>query len=1001
MAIAKQGYEIPFGQGLDTKTDPNQVAAGKMLALQNAVFNKGQLQKRNGFGNLTMLPDANQTTLTTLNGNLLATGSSLYAFSQDTATWYNQGIIQPVDLTVQPLIRNSTSQTAVDSAIADNGLACIVYTDATVAYYQISDSITGQLIKARTALPNTAHNPRAFLLGAHFIITFAATVSAAPHLQYISIPITNPTNPATAIDISTTITAITSAYDGCVANNNLYLAWDANDMGGAVRAAYLSSTLVVSSSHAFAGQTADLIAVTADNSMPTPVIWFAFWDDGSDNGFATATNQNLVSILVPTQIITAEELTQITALATGGILQVYYEIDNQYSYVSVATDYIKKVSIRQSGSVGAATVMLRSVGLASKAFYDSSGLSYMLVVYGGAFQPSYFLSDSSGNVIMRLAYSNAGGYQSSFVLPNVTINGETIQIPYLIKDLLVSVNKTQGVANVAGIYTQTGVNLASFQINNSEQYSSEIARTLHLTGGMLWEYDAVKPVEHGFHVWPEDLFITSATTGGFVTDQQYFYVFTYEWTDGQGNLHRSAPSIPYGILTSGGDTSTNTINVPTLRLTYKIGQNPVRLVGYRWSAAQQNYYQFTSITSPVINLITQDSITVTDTLADSAILGNTLLYTTGGVIENIAAPANTATTLHRNRLFLADAEDNNLLWYSKQVVQGTPVEMSDLLTLFVSPTTGAQGSTGPVQALSSMDDKLIVFKKDAIYYITGDGPDATGANNNFSEPIFITGTVGTANPKSIVMTPQGLFFQSDKGIWQLGRDLSSQYIGAGVEKYNGVVIKSALSIPATNEVRFTLADGTVLMYDYYYGQWGTFNGVAAISSTLYQSLHTYLRADGAVRQETPGVYLDGTNPVLLSFTTSWLKLSNIQSFQRAYHFYFLGSYLSPHKLNVQIAYDFDSAVTQTSIVAPDNFNPTYGTVTPYGAGAVYGGPGNVEQWRVFFNKQKCETIQITVTEMYDASFGVVAGAGFTMSGINLVIGGKTTYPKLPSSKSTG
>lgn len=998
MAIQKQGYNIYFGQGVNTKSDPNQVPAGQMLALQNAVFNKGQLQKRNGFSDLTTLPVTTQTTLTTLNENLLATGSSLYAFSPDTNEWYNQGIIQPATLSVQPLVRNTTSQTAPDAAVAANGISCIAYVDTAVAYYQISDSSTGQIIIPRTALPTTAKNPRVYELGRYFIITFAATVAAAPHLQYIAIPKMMPASPSAAIDITTAITSINAGYDAYVANNSLYIAWDGT--GGTIKIARLSSTLVQSPTHTIAGHTADLMSVTADITNSTAIIYITFWDTTSNDGYTCTVNQNLVDILAPVQIINNTELQVITSSAQNNLCKVFFETVNEYSYDSIRTDYVSRVNITSVGVVTGPTVILRSVGLVSKSFIDTSGTIYMLAAYGGSFQPSYFLIDENGNVIMRLAYSNGGGYASSQVLANVNQN-EEIQIVYLLADLLVAVNKTQGVANTAGIFSQTGINLASFTINNSEQYSSEISRNLHLTGGMLWQYDAIKPVEHSFHVWPEDVEVSTATTGGDIEDGNYFYVFTYEWTDGQGLLHRSAPSIPAPVTTTGGDTSVNTIDVPTLRLTYKIGQNPVRIVGYRWSTAQPTYYQFTSITSPNINNVTVDSIVVTDTLADADILGNTILYTTGGVIENIAAPANTDSTLYRNRLFIIDAEDENLLWFSKQVVQGTPVEMSDLLTLFISPTAGAQGSTGPMRAITSMDDKLIIFKQDAIYYVTGNGPDATGAGNDFSEAIFITGTVGCSNPKSIVMTPNGLFFQSDKGIWMLGRDLSTQYIGAPVELYNDIVVNSALSIPGTNEVRFTLADGTVLMYDYYYQQWATFNGVPAISATLYGGLHTYLKTEGLIRQESPGLYLDGTNPVLLSFSTSWLKLTDLQGFQRAYFFYFLGKYLSPHKLNVQIAYDFNPAIVQTTLISPTNFSPTYGTITPYGAGPTFGGSSNIEQWRIFLNKQKCQSFQITVTELYDASFGAVAGGGFTMSGLNLVVGGKATYPKLSSTESAG
>ena len=98
-------------------------------------------------------------------------------------------------------------------------------------------------------------------------------------------------------------------------------------------------------------------------------------------------------------------------------------------------------------------------------------------------------------------------------------------------------------------------------------------------------------------------------------------------------------------------------------------------------------------------------------------------------------------------------------------------------------------------------------------------------------------------------------FQSDKGIWLLGRDLSTSYIGAPVQSLTlNATVLSALNIPATNQVRFTLDSGITLMYDYYYSQWGTFTGVPGISSTLYQSLHTYINSFGQVFQETPGLY---------------------------------------------------------------------------------------------------------------------------------------------------
>jgi hypothetical protein len=170
-------------------------------------------------------------------------------------------------------------------------------------------------------------------------------------------------------------------------------------------------------------------------------------------------------------------------------------------------------------------------------------------------------------------------------------------------------------------------------------------------------------------------------------------------------------------------------------------------------------------------------------------------------------------------------------------------------------------------ALAPMDDKIIIFKQNAIYYINGAGPDNLGSTavgcslGNYSQPTFITSVVGCTNQQSIVLTPRGLMFQSDKGIWLLGLDLSTEYIGAPVEAYNSSTVTSAFVIPQTNFVLFTLSSGITLMYDYFYGQWGEFINVPAISATLYQGLHTYINKFGQVFQENPGVYLDGAKPV--------------------------------------------------------------------------------------------------------------------------------------------
>ena len=1021
MALPKQSIPFNFLKGLDLKTDPKQVTIGNFLALSNTIFQTGGLmQKRNGYGLLTDLPDESNTYLTTFNGDLTALGTSLQAYVPGNEAWVNKGAIQPVNLSVSTIVRNNTNQIWADSAISANNLVCTVYTDSVpvsgtpVDFYRyvITDYATGQNVVAPITITaaNTAYGtPRVFLLGNYFIIIFTGGTTGAYTLKFIAISSLNPSVATAPANISTNYApAVQLAFDAIPFSNQLYIAWN-NSASSGINMATLSLSLTVSAVvNPDASHGATTVSVNADTM--NSVIWVSYYNSNTTNGYAFSVNNLLATTTAPTQVITGQVVQNITSISNAGVNNIVYEVYNLYTYEGVETAYLEQVAITQAAVVGTPAVLKRSLGLGSKAF-TIDGTNYVLGAYQSAYQPSYFLLDLSGNIVAKLAYGNGRGNLPTGI-PTATVIGTTANIPYLYKDLITAVNKNTNVPQgnqTAGIYSQTGINLAEFNITTSDIVSAEIGTNLNITGGFLWGYDGYSPVESNFNIWPEDIVGAWSDGGGAMAAQPdgmtnanaYFYQVTYEWTDNQGNAFRSAPSIPISITTTGtGTTGSVVLQGPMLRLTYKTA-NPVKIVIYRWSVEQEVYYEVTSIVNPLLNDPTVDSWTFTDILVDSAILGNAIIYTNGGVVENIGPPATNVVTLFDDRLWLVDAEDTNLLWYSKQVIEATPVEMSDLFTVYVAPTISASFGTGGIKAIAPLDDKLIIFKQDAIYYMNGSGPDNTGANSQYSQPIFITSTVGCSNQHSIVFMPQGLMFQSDKGIWLLGRDLSTNYIGAPVEKFNSYTVQSSVNVPATNQVRFTLAGGPTLMYDYYYGQWGTFTGISPIASTIYQSLHTFIDEYGRAFQETPGIYLDGSNPVLMSFQTGWLNMAGLQGLERAYYFYLIGEYLSPHRLNIQIAYDYAPAPSQQAIISPDNFNPAWGGLPLWGSNSPYGGNPSLEQWRIFLQQQKVQSFQIYLTEIYDPSYGIPAGAGFTLSGVNVVAGIKKQYPTLRPARSTG
>ena len=1176
--LTKQAVNINFSKGVDTKTDPWQLPVGTFLSLQNSVFTtQGQLRKRNGYGLVTTI--AGSATVTTFSGNLVSIGTnSLNLYSEDTNTVIDTGYIQPMGLSVLPMVRRASAQTTVDISIASNGLACSTWLDSDGnSYYQINDSVTGGTIVPAVALTTatdvSATMSRVFALGNYFVITYMATVSGSPTFRYVAVPINNLTSPLAPVTISTSVSSISAAYDCVVAKiapDVLFLAWNGGSTDLVIN--YMTASLALGTGTTVASTSSQLISTTWDYALNQ--LWVSFYSSSGNTIDVVVYTQSLVNILAKTNVVSSVTLNNgLTSTANSGTAHIFYEVSNFYGFDSgLRTDYISKNSCTNTGTAGTPAIIVRGMGLGSKATYlSSTNKSYMLCAYGTSYQPSYFLIDSSGFAIGKLAYENGGGLIINQILPQINatiVAGEPVfQIGYLKKDFLSSIanpvgpagsntgtNKTIGATNPAPIYTQTGINLSEFTFNQPAP-TAESGSILHMGAGFPWMFDGVKPVEHQFHLWPDAVEVSTSNYGGGLAAQQYYYQAIYYWTDGQGNPQQSAPSIPVtanvvsGVaseghsftatftlhattmtLTSGtatvgmvladyttagnllagtyitgiagstislsqetqgasasspGDTlvvvaqnvtsgvfakgvntftvssaaalfvgqtitdltnagtfpanttitsivgttitisalttavstdvgdvlqvtgiGTATVYIPTLRLTYKWNPpsntgtaNKVIIRLYRWSAAQEEFFEVTSVSSPTLNDPTVDYVTFTDTQSDAAIEGNSLIYTTGGVLEDIAAPSFSICSMFDDRLWVVDAEDPYTLWYSKQVIENTGVEFSDLLTYYVAPTQGAQGSTGPVTALCPMDTELVIFKKDAAYYVNGTGPDNTGANGQYSQPIFITSTVGCDNVNSIVLTDDGIMFQSDKGIWLVGRNLQTSYIGAPVEKYVlGNTVTSAIVVPGTTQARFTLNTGVTLMYDYFYNQWGPFS-ISGISATLYNGQHTMLNSYGQILQETPNLYLDISNPVLMSFTTSWLNLAGVQGYQRAYFFYPLGMYLSPHKLQFAVAYDYNPSPTQVTLIQPNNFSSA--VPSNFGVPVPMGSKNNVENWRVFLARQRCSSVQITFNEIYDPTFGVPAGAGLTMTGLNVVAGLKKSFRPISQNTSAG
>ncbi len=507
-------------------------------------------------------------------------------------------------------------------------------------------------------------------------------------------------------------------------------------------------------------------------------------------------------------------------------------------------------------------------------------------------------------------------------------------------------------------------------------------KSVYLGLSQMFEYSAYGFYEQNFYDFPQLSIKGSALGGSLVPGNSYSYQMIFEWINGEGELVRSAPSIAKSDTLAGGLNSYEIFYTVPPFFTNRKNQ---KIKIYRTSANGTLYQLVQTISQNVTNPPFTAGATyyVTyDGVSDSSIGQNEIIYTTGNVLGAFPFQSSAGFVLHNNRIFSITANDANVIQYSKPYAIGVALESSPLLTFVVEPRGG------DCIQLASLDDKLIIFKRDYIYFVIGDGADAVGNNTTLSRPELVNSPVGCSEALSVIRTPVGIMFKSRKGIYLLDRSLSVSYIGADVEIYNQNEITSANLLQTVNKVKFTTQNGVILIYDYYYNTWSTEDNFNIASASLYQGEFTAITTTGQILKQDPRIYTRDNSNYKLKMRTAWIKLSGLQGYQRIYRILFLGDYKGSHLLRVGLLYDYVDAVQEFKYFDPTNAlgiknsygDGNWGQVVPFG-----GLNSSVYQFRINPSKQKCEAIQIVIEDYFDNSI-YDTGNSFTITDMTFVVG---------------
>lgn len=1044
--IQKQNVPLSFTGGLQNKTDSLQLQPPSLLELENAKFDKlGALNKRPGYDILpnNILSDGvinTASAVDTFNNELnLFDNHNIYTYISAMESWANRGPAISLINTNEQIIRSAAAQQLNPDSTILNGIEVFVWEDSRGGCrYSVLDSATNAYCVADQLISGARQRPKVINFNNLIYVLYAS----ANNLSYRTINPNNANLIGGQFNLAADGYGNNFPYDCCVSNDRLYVSYFSDaTINGELDLFYLDVSNIKSSVIPVATGTN---AIKNSTSIATSVIgdslnqiWVS-WSTGLDVRISCYDGtfpilSNIFSNLVVDTVI-CPLLGSIESL-NKGVLQLVYEIkidpnpsDQSCKTVTIQTNQI----ITQIGKIA-------SVGLATKPFFYNGDI-FVHLTHQSTLQSTYFmalLNDVPFTIVSKVAPLVGGGLRTNNIMPEIVAMQSGVFLwSNLIKGRFLSEDNTS--------FSLLGVNSTISDFTNINKFNSvTFSDNLLFVGGILQNYDGVSVNEQNFHLFPEDIRLNKIIpNAGALSAGQYQYQVVYAWTDKFGQIQYSSPS-PTLTVTVPINAAVELI-IPTLRLTAKTG---VVIQVYRTQVNETIFFDVTSLLTPpdpitgiggggILNDPNARAVTFTDVAADISIRSNQTIYTTGGVLPNISPPSCSMISLFNDRVILGGLEDPNLLWFSKNKINNSnfntiPVEFS------LSLTIGVNDKGGPITALGLMDQNLIIFKRSAIFIMTGEGPNDAGGGNNFPDPQVITQSVGCINPNSIVLTGQGLMFQTpDKGIWLLDRSLGPpQYIGAGVDDLaKQHVVSSANLDQNSNSVIFTTFDGPALVYDYLIGQWSTWTNHQSVDAVIFENDFTFCKSNGQIYKQNHNLYYDGIVGGVqvryaMELSTPWISYAQLLGYQSIFRFFILGQYKGVHNLNVEIGYNFNPAFTKsvvidaTSIAGANTWgsDPFWGSSTPWG-GNNYGFSGSVAWHPYIFQVnmpiQRCTSFRIKIFDyqFIDNSTHIIPldlndepiitippayNEGYTISGLLFELGALADGVRVPLANKVG
>lgn len=1031
MALQSQLMPLPFQTGLSQKVDSRWVDIGSQTTVTNCVMRKaGALQKRQGYTALSTqtLPDTGSITAGKRLGEYgqqltMIDGTNYYGYNVTAAKWRQADMVPTCDAFRDPVAEWPSGMISFDCAYG-SGYLVVAWTAKELggannrAYCSVIDWATGTyIVQNQQVLVGIVVSYVRVVISGTTVMFFGVDDSATQNIQGQTLNLSTMAFGA-VLQVVTDhdTTAHGSMWDVCpIANDTgavlLYPYKNGPTLQTAI--ALVPTSLVVTVSTNFAkpaGMTSPGFGYAVCATAMENIFFMVGYQNGAGNTeFHVGSRDPSTLVQVLAETTTGVIFTGTTRCRTG-IVRLSGTACAFVMSNATASIGMRWGQMNTSGTVSGTARNLYYHQLGCKPFVQG-GKTYVtavaystLTAYVGT-PPTSQSSPQGAHVLIDLDTGNSNGTQQAgrpcaYTGPRISnvTNVSFTTNPVAVGSCAVSSTQWITAGSFAGALAGNyRLNAITYDFNPAWDHV-QLGDTAYVGGGVVTQYDGKAVTEVGFLHPPHNLAAAPVAGGALTANGAYTYLAVYQWTDGAGQVQRSAAAITSITLTGANQQTTLTLGncLDTRKQDYENSFTPPIVINvYRNQAGGSTFYQLfadTALPNSTPNTYTQ---TIGDNVSDAALVSNNygIWPSQGGALEGYAPPALSVIIAHNNRLW-GIGDDRTTLWYSSEVVVGEQVHFNDSWQI-VMPTS-------PVKALASMDGVLYAFTADRIYAIPGKGPNQFGQQSDFDDPQIVPSDVGCIDHRSVVATSSGVYFQSALGIYMLSRSREVQYVGAAIEDTLATypVCKSAVVVPHYGEVRFALATaetaevGVDAVYNYILQGWTLFDrydtGTAtslkpSMDEAVVGTDYYWLTSGGQVYQENKSTTATNANTdnghwVTMTVESAWAKADGIAGWGRFRYANLVAQRSSPHDISISVATDYSTTYSQT------------GTFTALQMSA-WTTPLQHAELQV--GNQKASALRVKITDSSPTGIASTTGAGPVLVGLQLDVGVYGRVARIP------